>query len=149
VANAEGVYADPSVLLKLYLHEPESTRVAAWRTRTKGPLIVTHHGQVEILNAICLAAFRKYITNEAMRDALDSFDEDINEGRYRRADLLWRSALHRAAELSRKHTAALGCRSLDVLHVASALELQAKSFFTFDDRQQKLAHAVGLKTVRL
>ena len=37
-------------------------------------------------------------------------------------------------------------RTLDTLHVASALELKAEHFWTFDDRQAKLALAVGLKT---
>jgi predicted nucleic acid-binding protein len=36
--------------------------------------------------------------------------------------------------------------TLDTLHVASALELGAERFWTFDERQAKLARAVGLKT---
>jgi predicted nucleic acid-binding protein len=43
----------------------------------------------------------------------------------------------------------LGTRSLDIFHVACALELKSRYFLTFDQRQQKLASAVGLKTVRL
>jgi len=52
-------------------------------------------------------------------------------------------------ELSRKHTASIGCRSLDVLHVASALELELKNFLTFDRRQQKLAAAAGIRPILL
>ena len=74
-----------------------------------------------------------------MNDALASLEEDFAEGRYIQADLLWRAALKRAGDLSRKHTPALGCRSLDVLHVVSALELELKNFLTFDRRPQKLA----------
>jgi len=58
---------------------------------------------------------------------------------------LWRAALRTAAELSRQYTKKLGCRSLDVLHVASALEL--KSFVTFDPRQQQLTKNAGLGVV--
>ena len=149
VATAETTYADPSALLKLYVHQPESPRMSAWRARSKGALPVTHHGRMELVNGICLAAFRGYLTAEAVSDALASFEEDFQEGRYIQADLLWRSALKRAADLSRGHTPALGCRSLDVLHVACALELGLKAFLTFDRRQQRLATAVGLKTVVL
>jgi predicted nucleic acid-binding protein len=149
VAKTERIYADPSALLKLYLHQPESARVNAWRGRIKGTLAVTHHGRVEIVNGICLAAFRKHITADAMADALASFEEDFEDGRYIQADLLWRAALNRAADLSRKHTAVIGCRSLDVLHVASALELEMKTFLTMDSRQQKLAGAVGLTPMLL
>ena len=35
--------------------------------------------------------------------------------------------------------------TLDTLHVASALQLGAERFFTFDERQANLARAVGLK----
>ena len=149
VANAEAIYADPSALLKLYVHQPESRAMSAWRGRLKGALAVTLHGRVEIVNGICLAAFRGYLTAEALSDALTSLEEDFGEGRYFSADLLWRAALQRASELSRKHTVTLGCRSLDVLHVASALELDLKNFLTFDRRQQKLAAAAGMKPILL
>jgi predicted nucleic acid-binding protein len=35
--------------------------------------------------------------------------------------------------------------TLDTLHIACALELTAESFWTFDERQARLAKAVGLK----
>ena len=149
VAVVEATYADPSALLRLYLHQPESAAMSAWRARNRGALAVTHHGRVEIVNGICLAAFRGAITAPAMSDALASFDEDFAAGRCVQADLLWRSALQRAAQLSRRHTPALGCRTLDVLHVASALELGLGRFLTFDLRQRQLARAVGLRPVVL
>lgn len=149
MAGAEAVYADPSALLKLYLHQPESAAMSAWRRRARGALALTHHGRAEIVNGICLAAFRGLIDAEAMGDALASFDEDIAEGRYAPADLLWRAALQRAAEISRRHTPSLGCRTLDVLHVASALELGKPRFLTLDARQRKLALAEGLTLVSL
>lgn len=84
---------------------------------------------------------------EAMSDAIASFNEDLAEGRYSEADVLWRRTLRRASELSRIYTPVLGCRSLDLLHVATALELGLRSFVTFDDREQRLARAAGLKTI--
>ena len=149
VAAAEATYVDPSALLALYVHQRESAALSAWLARAKRPLAVTHHGRVEIINGICLAAFRRFITPEAMTDALASFEEDFEEGRYIQADLLWRAALRRAGDLSRKHTPAVGCRSLDVLHVASALELELTHFLTFDRRQRVLAKAAGMKPVVL
>ena len=50
-----------------------------------------------------------------------------------------------AMEIARVHVAHTGTRTLDSLHVAAALELKAERFWTFDDRQAKLAKAVGLK----
>jgi predicted nucleic acid-binding protein len=147
VARAERTYVDPSALLKLYVHEPESAAMSGWRTRTAGALPISEHGRLEIVNGICLAAFRKTIDADAMRDALASFEEDLAEGRYSQADVLWRATLRRAGDISRKYTAALGCRTLDVLHVATAAELGLRTFVTFDGRQQRLARAAGLKVV--
>jgi predicted nucleic acid-binding protein len=39
----------------------------------------------------------------------------------------------------------LGTRSLDLLHVAAALALEAKVFLSFDDRQRKAAASEGLQ----
>jgi predicted nucleic acid-binding protein len=49
------------------------------------------------------------------------------------------------ATLARTYVAKLGTRTLDSLHVAAALELKAEQFWTFDERQAKLAKAAGLK----
>lgn len=147
MATADSTYVDPSALLKLYLHERESVAMNAWRARTKGALPLTHHGRVEVVNGICLAAHRGDITTDALADTLASFDEDFAAGFYRQADLLWRATLNRASELSRSYSHKLGTRSLDVLHVASAVELEVRTFVTFDRRQQELARAVGLKIV--
>jgi hypothetical protein len=92
-------------LLKLYLREPQSARMNAWRARMAEPLTLTHHGKVEIVNALCLAAFRRLIDREALSDALASFEEDLADGRYVQADILWRATLGTAAELSLRHTA--------------------------------------------
>ena len=53
--------------------------------------------------------------------------------------------VHSAAErLSELYTDANGHRSMDILHVATAIELGAKNFLTFDENQKKLAEAEGL-----
>ena len=147
MASAERTYVDPSALLKLYIHEPESAAMNAWRARVRGALPITLHSRLEIANGISLAAFRKAITTGAMADALLSFEEDLAEGRYVEIDVLWRATLRRAADISRTYTPKLGCRSLDVLHVATALELGLRDFVTFDGRQRHVARAVGLKSI--
>jgi hypothetical protein len=43
-------------------------------------------------------------------------------------------------------TAKLDTRTLDVIHVASAVALKADLFYTFDERQAKSARAIGLNT---
>jgi predicted nucleic acid-binding protein len=145
VAIAETIYADPSALFKLYVNEPQSRAVAAWRGSLSDPLIMTQHGRLELINAMGLAVYRGHITQAIYDSALAALEDDFERGRYVQADLLWRATLKRANELSRQFTRFLGCHSLDVLHVASALELGMGCFFTFDLRQRQLAVAVKLK----
>ena len=63
------------------------------------------------------------------------------------SDLTWRGErLVCAAAMGRRFGSRLGLRTLDTLHVAMALEMRAQRFWTFDERQKRLARAVGLKT---
>jgi predicted nucleic acid-binding protein len=55
------------------------------------------------------------------------------------------NAFELCADLARRYGPKLGIRTLDSLHVACALELKAERFWTFDERQAKLAKAVGMK----
>ena len=147
MATADTIYADPSALLKLYLQEPESPVMARWRSKIRDPLLVTHHGRLELLNGIGLSAHRGIVDQSIHDAALKALDDDFESGRYVQADLLWRATLKRASDISREFTRIIGCRSLDVLHVASALELGLRSFVTFDARQKQLAHVVKLKVL--
>lgn len=150
MATADQVYVDPSALTCFYLHQRErSRRIIAWRAGVDGALPVTHHGRAEITNAICRARFTGNLDEEGMEEALQDFETDFAHGRLDQVGILWRSALNQAAELSRRHTPRFGTRAGDVLHVACALELKLRHFLTFDERQQKLATAAGLRTIRL
>ena len=63
---------------------------------------------------------------------------------YSRSGPCPRRGFDRAKRLAEKQTLRLGTRTLDVLHVASALVLKADTFYTFDVNQRKMAKAEGL-----
>lgn len=44
-----------------------------------------------------------------------------------------------------RHTASLGFRTADIMHVASALVLGCDTFWSFDERAKKLAKLAGLR----
>ena len=50
-----------------------------------------------------------------------------------------------ARRIALKQTAVAGTRTLDILHVASAILLRAEAFWTFDNRLAKVAQVEGLK----
>ena len=70
-----------------------------------------------------------------------------------RAANLWReaplpeNAFELCVDLARRYASKLGMRTLDTLHVACALEFKADRFWTFDERQAKLAKAQGMKSL--
>jgi predicted nucleic acid-binding protein len=74
-----------------------------------------------------------------------AFEGDLKHGLWLACDMP-EHAFELCAELGRRHGPKLGIRTLDSLHVACALELKAERFWTFDERQAKLAKAEGLKT---
>jgi predicted nucleic acid-binding protein len=147
VPSAERTYVDPSALRSLYIHDDRSARFCTWRRRLGGSLPVTRFGRAELVNSIELAVHRREIDGGLARAAIGDFEADVSEGRLTVLDVLWRRTLDLAAELSLEHTAALGTRSLDVLHVASAVTLEAKRFVSYDDRQAALAKTVGLRVL--
>lgn len=147
MATADQTYLDPSALRSVYIHDGRSRVFCAWRSRIRGALPLTPFGRAELVNSIALAVFRGDISDTAGEAALRDLDEDIERGRLFVADLLWRKALERSVELSRTQTAKLGTRTLDVLHVASAEVLGCRHFVTYDQRQAKLAKAVGLRVI--
>lgn len=94
-------------------------------------------------NAFYLRLFRKEATSVQIRAAESLFQDDIENGIFEVGPLS-PAVFERSKRLSEKHTLRLGARTLDVLHVASALVLKADTFYTFDVKQGKLARAEGL-----
>jgi predicted nucleic acid-binding protein len=147
VASAERTYVDPSALRSSYVHDDRSARFCAWRRRLRGCLPLTRFGRAEIVNSVHLAVYRTLMAPDVARAALADLDADAHAGRLAIVDVLWRRTLDLAADLSARHTATLGTRTLDVLHVATAVTLEARDFVSYDERQVELAKTLGLRVL--
>lgn len=79
-----------------------------------------------------------------MNQSIAAFEQDITTGRWKRPIYDVATIENKAEELSAAHSATLGCRSLDIIHVAAALVIGSKEFVTFDVRQGALANQAGL-----
>lgn len=112
--------------------------------RLRTPFFLTPFGEVELLNALELRIFRREITPTEIKAARAAFRDDIKTGVYALIPLPG-AAFEKAKEIASKHTSNSGSRTLDILHVATALVLRADTFFSFDQGQKRLAIAVGLK----
>ena len=138
-------YPDSSFLVSLVAKDTLSADAAAYMARTAEPLIFTPLHRIETRNALRNAAGRGEITASEQRTAFHRIDEDLREGLLVHTPVGWTDVFRRADELSEKHAATEGQRTIDLLHVALALETNAKTFLSFDQRQRKLAKAAGLK----
>jgi predicted nucleic acid-binding protein len=138
------VYADSSFLISTYVQDSHSAE-AIQRLASLPSVWITPLNRSEIAHAIHRYVFRGVLSPaEANRD-WGSFQRDCLMAVFISIDLperTWDTSIG----LARKFGPALGVRTLDSLHVACALELKAERFWTFDERQARLAEAVGLDT---
>jgi predicted nucleic acid-binding protein len=140
-------YFDTAIILKLYVQEATSPDAVRLVNECLTPYLLTPWQQIEARTALRLKAFRKEITTAEMQASLEAFDEDIFAGRWRTPEYKEATVWRFAHDLSDRHAAKIGCRTLDLLHVAVALSLGVKTFVTFDERQRAVARLEGL-TVR-
>ena len=124
-------------------------RAVARMARQSLPLPFVWLHQLELRNALRLRVFRAEIT-PAQRDAsLNAMLADRSGGMLAVVAPPLAEVMIEAERLSALYSETLGTRSLDVLHVASALVLGRSEFLTFDNRQGALASAAGLKVPAL
>jgi predicted nucleic acid-binding protein len=137
-------FADSSFLFSLYAQDSNSAAAVARLRYAVAPLLSTDLGELEITNGVALRLFRKELRPVEAKSVMDLFRKDIESGVVRIIPLP-SCAYQQAAQIAARHTPALGTRTLDVLQVVSALVLKADTFFTFDQKQAKLASALGLR----
>ena|ERR1017187_1457527 len=112
---------------------------------SSGERYITVFGELEVVNALHLRVFRKELSGSQVQSSLSDFEKDMRDGIFLLRPLP-EQVFERAGQLSGQTTSRLGTRTVDLLHVAAALELAAEYLYTFDQQQRKLARAVGLKT---
>jgi len=136
-------YADTSFLASLYVLDSSSDLAAARMKRTKLPLLINPFGELELTNAVALRLFRKELSASRLKAAHALIRKDLEDG-VLMVNALPASAFERAKQIARRQTPRLGTRTLDVLHVASALALQTDTFYPFDTRQANWPRPEGL-----
>ena len=138
------LYADTSLLISYYINDSNSVGAQAILHRATEPLPFTALHRLEMRSALALGVFRRILTSAQASGAWSDVVRDLRSGRLVAQPVNWIPVYRTAARWAALHSPRLGCRSLDALHVSLAKKLEAKEFFTFDERQKSLAHAVGL-----
>jgi predicted nucleic acid-binding protein len=138
------IYADTSFFVSVYITDSNSP-IADHTIRSGMRPCFTPLHLAEWEHAIAQQIFRGQLSLASSQSIYQDLQHDLAAGLWEQVAFP-EDALARCANLGRHHGPNLGVRTLDTLHVACALELKAERFWTFDERQAKLARAEGLKT---
>lgn len=137
------VYADTSFFVSTYLADAHSA--AAEELASSGdPIWYTPLHHAEWMHAVAQHVFFKKIAASDAERIYRHMQEDRIKGTWKERPIP-AGAFELCADLARLRGAKFGMRTLDTLHVACALELKTERFWTFDERQAKLAKAQGMK----
>lgn len=130
--------------------QDNSPQALAYRAAMTESLYVTRLLLWEFRQSVRFQAFRHshnhqvgYPLHEAEK-MLSDLNDDLHQGSVVSVELDFIDLLVTGQRISKSRTATGGHRSFDLLHVATALELGAKEFLTFDVNQISLARAEGL-----
>ncbi len=123
--------------------DSNSARAAATFARLSLPLLLTPLLETEIANAFHLRIFRKESEEIEIKTSLELFAKDVRAGVFELKSFT-NEVFRLALQISGRSTPTFGTRTLDLLHVASAVILQTENFYTFDRKQGELARSEGL-----
>ena len=143
-------FPDTSFLCAFYRQQDNSEAAAHHFATMTEPLFVSALLLYEFRQSIRFQRYRHdqdakvgFTATEAMQ-ALADLQSDLAAGVVVLVAVDWAQVLVIAERLSAQNTPGGGHRSLDVLHLATALHLGAREFLSFDANQRKLAKAEGL-----
>jgi predicted nucleic acid-binding protein len=143
-------YPDTSFLCAFYVKQSNSTAAAAHAATMREPLHVTVMLVYEFRQSLRFQVWRhsanprEGIAPADAQAAQVQFETDLANGIAVLVPCNFQDVFRSAEDLSKQHTSAGGHRGFDVLHVATALHLDAREFLTFDGNQRKLAKAEKL-----
>ena len=141
-------YFDTSYLVALYV--PNDHTAAALRYRARGitqPILFTPLHRLELRTVVRQCVYSTLISEADSRRVLRDLDHDLDDGTLQHEPLDWIASLRRAERVAARCATRMPCRSLDLWHIAAALETSADVFVTFDNDQCELAKAAGLRAL--
>jgi predicted nucleic acid-binding protein len=135
------MYIDTSTLVKLYVEEADSEVCEA--TIADASLVSSRLLYCEFRSALLGKESRKVISSEARREAWQSFERDISDRLIHFAPLNDLVIQDAQALLNELHPS-VPLRTLDAIHLATCISIEAGPLFTKDHRMLKAAAFLGL-----
>jgi predicted nucleic acid-binding protein len=143
-------YPDTSFLCGLYVPQSTSSAAIAHYQRMKEPLHVSSLLLYEFRQSVRFQIFRhsrdasQGYSRKTGLAALAQLQANLDAGALVLVPVEWADVIATAERISGQHTTSSGHRAVDVLHVATALHLQARELLSFDLNQRTLAGTEGL-----
>jgi PIN domain len=139
-------YCDSSFLCALYLpgdkYEPVARPIAATFTES---IPYPALSELELHNSAYRGVANRLFNVQTCTKILRQIREDQSNGVLKACRLAFDAHFAQAMALTERFTAIHNCRTLDVLHIAAAILLDAPRFASFDIRQRKMALDLGLE----
>jgi predicted nucleic acid-binding protein len=143
-------FADTSFLFALYRQQDNSHLADAYMRRHREPIHASSLVIYEFRQSARFQAFRYSrdrttgFSKRLGNQMLEVLSDNINSGAMVLLPVEWPEVHSTAERLSAQYTASDGHRALDILHLATALQVEADQLLTFDTSQSALARAAGL-----
>jgi len=148
--------------LKAFDPRPPGARAkrATWILAEKADALLARYKEPFVISSLVAFEFRQSVRLQTFRFSNDrtqgfskhesarmlaKFELNITLGIVEFVPVNWPDVHSLAERLSAQYTPTGGHRTLDVLHVATAVHSGAKTFITFDEKQAALAKSEGLK----
>ncbi|MEY2880236.1 MAG: hypothetical protein RLZZ15_2616 [Verrucomicrobiota bacterium] len=134
------MYLDSSVLVKLYVREPDTAECAALIGRQ--PMTTSELAWGELASALMQKERAGYITPEVHAEAWATFLADVGARRVHLMELSGDTVLD-AVEIMREVHPAVPLRTLDAIHLATFQNTVAGPLFSKDRRMNDAARLLG------
>ena len=143
------IYWDTSAIVPLYVDEPTSTYWESWLSRSGAPAKTSTLAITELNYALKHKTFRKILPVDTAEVLIAKFMEDCDTGHWELyplgRDII--SASLQAAECCYPSPDPVPLRSLDGLHLGTALTLGCDTLATGDQRLANAAEQLDLKVL--
>jgi predicted nucleic acid-binding protein len=143
-------FADTSFLCALYREQDNSPLADQYMSRSEdvivSELVLWEFRQSTRLQVSLFRNDRtKGIPQSEADEMLRKLEANLAASAFEVARIDWVEVLKEAEKISAQHTISGGYRAMDILHVATALQLNIGHFLTFDKKQRKLVEATIMR----
>ncbi len=143
--GGEMIYAESSVLVSLVMRDSNTDNALELVAGLDRPLFFNRLLKLEVCNAIRLNVAAGKIDEVTAAKSEQVVENFLRSGQWVEVEPVWEKVFQRSMGFSKAHTSLKRTRSFDILHVAVAVELNAREFWSFDTRQRSLAREVGFR----